>query len=37
MSLQSIILSSVVMFSATAVVTILGSYVAYLIKKSKRS
>ena len=36
MNLQSIVLSSVAMFSVSVGVTVLGSYVAYLIKKSKR-
>ena len=37
MNLQSIVLSSVAMFSVSAGITVLGSYVAYLRKKSKKS
>ncbi len=36
MSLQTIVVSSVVMFSAFAGVTFLGGYISYYIKKSKR-
>ncbi len=37
MSLQTIVLSSVVMFSAFAGVTFLGGYLSYYLKKSKRN
>ena len=36
MDLNTIVISSVAMFSVSLGVTVLGSYVAYLMKKSKR-
>ena len=37
MTLDSIVLSSLAMFSVSVGVTVLGSYIAYLKKKSKGS